>query len=167
MGNHHQPVGASLIAKQKATEVTVNQADHGNEVWEAIQVGEDLGSMDYVLTAKMIADYRRVVDNPHAAYPTVAGRHPANLFYRRYASRMRVPNMGHDCEYHNPPIADKRITVTARIADKYIRRNKHFLVVEATATDEDGRLIEVSRLIGLARQVGQPALEEVASKWGK
>jgi hypothetical protein len=137
-----------------------------HEVWESIPIGEDLGSMDYVMTAQMIADYRRVVDNPNAAYPTVAARHPANLFYRKYKEQMRVPNAGHDSEYYNPPIAGKRITVTARIADKYIRRDKPYLVIEATATDEDGRLIEISRLIGLARQVGMPALEDVAKKWG-
>ena len=75
--------------------------------------------------------------------------------------------MGHDSEYHNPPIAGKRIIVTARIADKYIRRDKPYLVIEATAIDEDGRLIEVSRLIGLARQVGLPAHAVLASKWEK
>jgi len=138
-----------------------------NKVWDSIPVGDDLGSMEYVLTAEMIADYRRVVDNPAAAYPTVAARHPANLFYRKYKSIMRVPNMGHDSEYHNPPVAGKRIIVKAHVADKYIRRDKPYLVIEATATDEDGRLIEVSRLIGLAREVGtQPAHEGMARKWG-
>jgi hypothetical protein len=108
-----------------------------------------------------------VVDNPHAAYPTVAARHPANLFYRKYAAVMRVPNMGHDSEYFNPPVADKRITITGRIADKYIRRGNPYLIVEATAVDEDGRLIEKSRLVGHAREVGKEAAHEtIAKKWG-
>jgi hypothetical protein len=136
-----------------------------NAVWQSIPVGDDLGTLEYVMTAEMIADYRRVVDNPHAAYPTVAARHPANLFYRKYASRMRVPNTGQESEYHNPPIAGKRITIRGHIADKYIRRGKAYLVIEASAVDEDGRLLEVSRLIGLARDVRRPALEEVAKKW--
>ena len=29
-----------------------------NEAWEAVEIGEDLGSLDYVMTAEMIADYR-------------------------------------------------------------------------------------------------------------
>lgn len=143
------------------------KAPVSNAVFDSIPVGEDLGSYDYVLTEQMVRDYRRVVDNPNAAYPTVAARHPANLFYRKYRQVMRVPNMGQDSEYFNPPIAGKRIRVTARIADKYIRRDKPYLVIEATATDEDGRLIERSRLIGLAREVGEPALAEVVRKWGK
>ena len=138
-----------------------------SKVWESIPVGDDLGTLDYVLTAQMVADYRRVVDNPHAAYPTVAARHPATLFYRKYAAVMRVPNMGHDSEYYNPPVAGKRITISGRIADKYIRRGNTYLIVEATAVDEDGRLIEKSRLVGLAREVGmQAAHANIAKKWG-
>lgn len=138
-----------------------------SKVWESIPVGDDLGSLDYVLTQQMVDDYRRVVDNPHAAYPTVAARHPANLFYRKYAAVMRVPNMGHDSEYYNPPVAGKRITITGRIADKYLRRGNAYLIVEATAVDEDGRLIEKSRLVGLAREVGLEAAHAgMAKKWG-
>jgi hypothetical protein len=143
------------------------EESEGSKAWQAIPLGDDLGSLDYVLTAQMIADYRRVVDNPDAAYPTVAARHPANLFYRKYAAVMRVPNMGHDSEYYNPPVADKRITISGRIADKYIRRGNAYIVVEATAVDEDGRLIEKSRLVGLAREVGKEAAHEnIAKKWG-
>ena len=137
-----------------------------SKVWEAIPVGDDLGSLDYVLTQQMVDDYRRVVDNPHAAYPTVAARHPANLFYRKYAAVMRVPNMGHDSEYFNPPVAGKRITITGRVADKYLRRGNAYLIVEATAVDEDGRLIEKSRLVGLAKEVGKEAAHgNIAKKW--
>lgn len=146
---------------------SVSEQAATSDVWESIPVGDDLGSLEYVLTAQMIADYRRVVDNPDAAYPTVAARHPANLFYRKYATVMRVPNMGHDSEYCNPPVADKRITITGRIVDKYIRRGNAYLIVEATAVDEDGRLIERSRLVGLAREVGKEAAHgNIAKKWG-
>jgi len=145
----------------------MSEAESEYKVWESIPVGDDLGTLDYVLTDQMVADYRRVVDNPHAAYPTVAARHPANLFYRKYAAVMRVPNMGHDSEYFNPPVAGKRITISGRIADKYIRRGNAYIVVEATAVDEDGRLIERSKLVGLAREVGKQAAHAgIAKKWG-
>ena len=63
--------------------------------------------------------------------------------------------------------AGKRIFVSAFIADKYIRRGRPYIVVEATAKDEDGRLIEISRLVGMARPVGIPAHADLAKKWGK
>ncbi len=145
----------------------MDESESEFKVWETIPVGDDLGTLDYVLTEQMVSDYRRVVDNPHAAYPTVAARHPANLFYRKYAAVMRVPNMGHDSEYFNPPVVGKRITISGRIADKYIRRGNAYLIVEATAVDEDGRLIERSSLVGLAREVGkQAAHANIAKKWG-
>lgn len=144
----------------------MNQSVQTGAIWGSIEVGEDLGTFDYVMTVEMISDYRRVVDNPEAAYPTVAARHPANLFYRKYGGRMRVPNTGQDSEYFNPPVAGKRITVTGRIVDKYIRRDKPYIIVEAKAVDEDGRLIEVSRLIGLAREADEPAFAVVTRKWG-
>jgi len=145
----------------------MSESESENKIWESIPVGDDLGSLDYVLTEQMVADYRRVVANPEAAYPTVAARHPANLFYRKYAAVMRVPNMGHDSEYYNPPVAGKRITISGRIADKYIRRGHPYIIVEATAVDEDGRLIEKSKLVGHAREVGKEAAHEtIAQKWG-
>ena len=145
----------------------MSESESEFKVWESIPVGDDLGTLDYVLTEQMVSDYRRVVDNPHAAYPTVAARHPANLFYRKYASVMRVPNMGHDSEYFNPPVVGKRITIHGRIADKYIRRGAAYIIVEATAVDEDGRLIERSKIVGLAREVGkQAAHANIAQKWG-
>ena len=137
------------------------------EVWESIPVGDDLGTLDYVMTAQMIADYRRVVDNPHAAYPTVAARHPANLFYRNTRRSMRVPNAGHDSQFFNPADRGKTDFRLRCVVDKYIRRGRPYLVVEATAMDEDGRLIEISRLIGMAREVGIPAHADLARKWGK
>ena len=70
-------------------------------------------------------------------------------------------------QFFNPPIPGKRIFVKAHVADKYIRREKTYLIIEATATDEDGRLIETSRLVGLARPTTRPALADVAGKWEK
>src|SRR5258706_15249434 len=78
---HRSRVGERACMTRVVTKKgkSVNDVEVGNKAWDSIPLGDDLGSLDYVLTAQMIADYKRVVDNPHAAYPTVAGRHPANL----------------------------------------------------------------------------------------
>ena len=49
--------------------------------------------------------------------------------------------------------------MTARVADKYYRRDKPYLVIEATAKDEDGRLLE--RV--WTYQLKKP--DEVGRKW--
>lgn len=127
-------------------------------------VGEVLPSFSYVLTQDMIDEYRDTVQNPTAAYPIVAARHPAHCFYERYEGRYRVPNAGYECEYYNPPLPGRRIDVSGRIVDLYDRRGKTYVVVEAVATDESDRLIEVSRLIGLLREAGAPAFTPVVEK---
>ena len=48
---------------------------------------------------------------------------------------------------------------TGRIADKYLRRDKPYMVIEATAIDEDGRLLEKLRTY----QMKKP--DEVGKKW--
>jgi hypothetical protein len=127
-------------------------------------VGEVLPGFSYVLTQQMFDDYRDTVQNPTAVYPIVAARHPAHCFYSRYNGRFRVPNAGYECEYYNPPLPDRRIDVAGRLVDLYDRRGKTYVVVEAVATDELGRLIEVSRLVGLLRKSGSPAFEPVVRK---
>ena len=48
-----------------------------------------------------------------------------------------------------------------------IRRGNPYIIVEAVAVDEDGRMIEKSRLVGHAREVGKEAAHEtIAKKWG-
>jgi acyl dehydratase len=69
-------------------------------------------------------------------------------------------NAGSEVEFHNPPVPGKTIKVTGRIADKYSRRDKPYLVIEATAVDEDGRLLEKMRTY----QMKKP--DEVGKKWG-
>ncbi len=51
-------------------------------------------------------------------------------------------NARNEVQFFNPPVPGKKIKVTGRIVDKYIRRDLPYLVTEATAIDEDGRAIE-------------------------
>ena len=53
----------------------------------------------------------------------------------------------------------KKIKVQGRIADKYLRRDKPYIVIEATATDEDGRLLEKLSTYQLKKP------DELGKKW--
>lgn len=127
--------------------------------WDDIAIGTDLGSYEYVMTPEIIENYRRIVGNPKAAYPTVASRHGSHIFGLVYPDRWEHMNAGHESAYYNPPIPGKKIIVTGKVADSYRRRGKPYMVVETRAVDEDGRLIEVSRLIAIGN------IKEVAKKW--
>lgn len=126
--------------------------------WEALEVGEQLPSFSYVLTQEMIDAYRQGVMDPEAAFPTISHKVDVQSYHTVYRDNGSVNAR---CAFYcyNPPIAGKRITVQAWIADKYARRGKNYIVTEAVSVDEDGRLLD--RVI--THELKQPS--EVGKKW--
>ena len=124
-----------------------------------IEIGEELGSYEYVLTQEMLDNFRASVQDPDAPFPTLAVKHDATAFAMVYDDQTGGVNAGNEVEFYNPPIPGKKIRVTGRIHDKYLRRDKPYMVIEATAEDEDGRLLEKLRTY----QMKKP--DEVGKKW--
>jgi len=127
--------------------------------YDKIEIGEELGSYEYVLTQEMLDAFRRAVEDPDASFPTLAVKHDATAFAMVYEDDTGGVNAGNEVEFFNPPIPGKTIRVTGRVADKYLRRDKPYMVIEATAVDEDGRLLEKLRTY----QMKKP--DEVGKKW--
>jgi hypothetical protein len=127
--------------------------------YDGLVIGEQLGSFEYVLTQEMLDDFRESVEDPEAPFPTLAVKHDGTSLNMVYKDTTGGVNAGNEVEFFNPPIPGKKIMVTGRVADKYVRRDKPYLVIEATATDEDGRLLERLRTY----QMKKP--DEVGKKW--
>ena len=127
--------------------------------YDRAEIGEELGAYEYVLTAEMLDNFRRAVGDPEAVFPTLAVKHDATAFAMVYDDQTGGVNAGNEVEFFNPPVPGKKIRVTGRIADKYLRRDKPYMVIEATAVDEDGRLLEKLRTY----QMKKP--DEVGKKW--
>ena len=127
--------------------------------YDKVEIGEELGSYEYVLTQEMLDAFRRAVDDPEAPFPTLAVKHDATAFAMVYQDDTGGVNAGNEVEFFNPPIPGKTVRVTGRVADKYLRRDKPYMVIEATAVDEDGRLLEKLRTY----QMKKP--DEVGKKW--
>ena len=127
--------------------------------FDKVEIGEDLGIYEYVLTQEMMDGFRLAVDDPDAAFPTLAVKHDATLFAMVYQDDTGGVNAGNEVEFFNPPVPGKKIRVTGRVVNKYWRRDKPYLVIEATAIDEDGRLLEKLRTYQLKKP------DEVGKKW--
>ena len=127
--------------------------------YDQVQAGEELGSYEYEFTQEMLDKFRQAVDDPEAAFATLAVKHDATAFRMVYDDPTGGVNAGNEVEFFNPPLPGKRIRVTARVADKYWRRDKPYFVIESTAVDEDGRLLEKVRTY----QMKKP--DEVGKKW--
>src|SRR3546814_6344979 len=67
-------------------------------LWARVQIGERLEPFDYAVTEEMLEAYRVTVENPAAAYPTVAGRHPLRAFVQTYG-KQTLMNAGIEAEY--------------------------------------------------------------------
>ena len=127
--------------------------------YDDIEIGEELGSYEYVLTQEMLDNFRASVQDPDACFPTLAVKHDATALNMVYDDQTGGVNAGNEVEFFNPPIVGKRIFVKGRIHDKYLRRDKPYMVIEATAVDEDGRMLERLRTY----QMKKP--DEVGKKW--
>ena len=127
--------------------------------YDKVVIGAELGSYEYVLTQEMLDNFRAAVDDPEAPFPTLAVKRDATAFAMVYEDKTGGVNAGNEVEFFNPPIPGKTIRVTGRVADKYLRRDKPYMVIEATAVDEDGRLLEKLRTY----QMKKP--DEVGKKW--
>ena len=127
--------------------------------YEKAQIGEALGSYEYILTQEMVDTFRESVDDPDAQFPTLGVKRDATAFAMVYDDQIGTVNAGNQVEFFNPPIIGKKIIVHGRIADKYLRRDKPYIVIEAIATDEDGRLIEKLSTYQLKKP------DELGKKW--
>lgn len=126
--------------------------------WNEAEIGAELGSFEYVLTQAQVDNYRKAVDDPEAPFTTLAVKHDVASFSLIYEISSGV-NARNEVQFFHPPIPGKTIRVTGRIVDKYVRRDLPYLVTEATATDEDGRLIEKIKTYSMQRT------QKVGEKW--
>ena len=127
--------------------------------YDAVQIGEELGSYEYLLTQEMVGLYRRAVDDPDAVFPTIAVKHDATSLSLAYDDQTGSINAGNEIELHNPPSPARKSALPAASTTSTSARDKPYLVIEATAVDEDGRLIEKMRTY----QIKKP--EELGKKW--
>ena len=127
--------------------------------YDKAEIGEALGSYQYTLTQEMLDAFRASVEDPDAPFPTLGVKHDATAFAMVYDDPIGTVNAGNEVAFYNPPIVGKTIHVTGRISDKYLRRDKPYIVIEATAVDEDGRLLEKLSTYQLKKP------DELRKKW--
>jgi hypothetical protein len=126
------------------------------ERFDLIQVGvdEDLGTI--VVTETQLEENRKALDWPQAPFPVLHGTRPDSI-KQLFPPRVNGRSIR---QFFNPPIAGKKIKLTMRILEKYLRDGAPYVVEQTTATDEDGRLIEIMTVHQLLRT------KKIGEKWG-
>ncbi len=123
--------------------------------WDEVAVGDKLGPVQHRVTAHMIRDYAKSTGDLHrwhldgVPHFPAAVAHPAmaTIFSTRLLGRSGIdrPSGGihakHEYEFLGLVRAGQTLTTSGTIAEKYIRRERRYVVCDALTVDETGRPI--------------------------
>lgn len=124
-------------------------------VWEKMKVGEELPP--YWIETDEVDQGRFLVavaeenpwyfrDSPFGGpivHHTMLDGSPMTSMMQRWEYPFGFVHAMQETEFLNPCLLGKRVQVRGRIADKYVKRGKGYIVVEALCVDEDG--VEIMR----------------------
>ncbi len=120
--------------------------------YEDISVGLPLGPLRYRVSPELVRANLAAVGQPVPACYEESGhlmiepglyvRHGIRLLRDRFRTA-GVIHARAEVNLQRPARAGQVLTVTGRVADKYVRRDRRYVVVESATRDEEGR--EVSR----------------------
>jgi N-terminal half of MaoC dehydratase len=146
--------------------------DHGRlkvPIWENIEVGEEFGPIETVISDHDLKSYAYAVDDFHSWYmqnspfggrvvpPALLSVALFNLFYVKYDRRLvHGLHAREELQLFGPVGMGQPVTFRGRVADKFLKRGEQYIVVEGNATDDRGRtLIRTRQSEILRRDVGK------------
>ena len=122
--------------------------------YETIKIGEDLGTEEIVITDDLIRTYTHAIETDHPWYfedspfggrivpPTIFDNETLRLLDSKYA-RFGSIHAKQAWEFKNPVRPGMKCRISVRVIDKYIKRDRGYIVMEMVATDENG--VEICR----------------------
>lgn len=111
-----------------------------NAAYQRINIGEQLGHLEYLVTDAQLKMLQEAVEYPEAVFPHIAVKEYLEVLHRKHGPISFI-SARHQDRYYHPPVPNKRVQVTGWVRDKYQRRGRNWLRVETLAIDEDGREI--------------------------
>jgi 3-hydroxybutyryl-CoA dehydratase len=117
--------------------------------YDAVEVGEEFVSNDHLITPEDVETYAFAVDDYHAwffgaspfegqiVHPTLMGNQALHLRHSKYIVHAGL-HAKMEFNFVQPLQVGMRVRSRGKIIDKYIRRDKKYMVTEFVTTDEDG-----------------------------
>ena len=140
------------------------QLELAGRLYEMLELGQELGPWETVFTEEDVRTYAATIgdDDPWYLRRSASGElrgHPAMaapisiwLFQQerhRMLGEPAQPLVGvHAAAHHHylgPVPVGRRLIARSRVTDKYIRRQRYYVVVETRTMDEEGRDVVHSR----------------------
>lgn len=125
------------------------QFDYGT-----VAIGEVLGQKEVLITDDMVRTCAAAIESTHPWYfddspfggriapPTIFDNDTLNMLDEQY-ERFGSVHAKQAWEFKHPARIGKTVTLTVTVVDKYVRRQRPYIVMELVAVDEDG--IEICR----------------------
>jgi acyl dehydratase len=128
--------------------------------WEELQVGTETGRFELTVTGEMIDDYLASMDNDHAwfagtegpvggrtAPPDLVPKLAMTALFQEYIQRDIGPNIRakQAFKFFAPVRPGMKVQAVGRLVEKYERRGKRFITLEALFTDEKGTPLVLDR----------------------
>lgn len=122
--------------------------------YDQMKVGEELGRKEILITDEMIRACANAIESNHPWYfedspfggriapPTVFDNDTLRILDEQY-ERFGSIHAKQAWELKNPARPGKKVTITVKLIDKYIKRERNYIVMELVAVDEDG--LEICR----------------------
>lgn len=134
------------------TKTRVLQDSQGRRAsFEDIQIGQSLGEMEWQITNELIdlqcqldqdfdpMYFPQITDSKRVAPPSITYRPPRWLFSRAYNVRGLFVRWENEMFREIQP--NTMIKVTGAIVDKYVKKDREFVVYQAEGQDGDGNLV--------------------------
>jgi len=120
--------------------------------YDSIRIGEVLGRRDVTITGDMIATCADAIESSHPWYregspwggpvapPTIFDNESLRMLDEQY-DRFGSIHAKQSWEFHRPVRLGERVTLRVAIVDKYVRRERPYLVMELIAVNAGGQLV--------------------------
>ncbi|MGV3652516.1 MAG: MaoC family dehydratase [Devosia sp.] len=123
--------------------------------WEIMEVGETFGPVMVDVDNALLRGFAYSVDDfspghllpghdgVHRAHPALLCREARDVIATHYdiASGGAGMHVKHECFFHSCPVVGSTYVVTGRHTEKFIKRDKQYIVLESDVSDRDGRLL--------------------------
>ena len=132
--------------------------------WDDIQIGEELGPLEYDISEDFINNFANAVDDhddwymksspfgDRIAHPTFAATDYNDLAFLTWGPLLSGLHAKHSMELINPVKAGSTVKVSGKIVNKYIKRERKYIEMEYQVVDQDGQEIARHKYTGTVPQ---------------
>ena len=134
------------------------ERQRADQAFHDLPVGTDMGSIEYTISEERVARHLRATHQ--TPYPESGGERLAPVsilasdgiwLAESQFDISESVHAGQRLEILNVPMVGSRVKVSGRVADKFEKGGRQFVVMDVVSEDDRGRVLARGRMTGVAR----------------